>query len=479
MNKIVVNSVGREKRMAIVKNHQLEKLMIEQPKQESLVGGIYAGIVEKVVPGMNAAFINIGFEKNGYLHRDKLPGFLKTKEDKNISAYLRQGERILVQVEKDATGQKGPRLSGIIELNGSMLVYMPEGTYIAVSKKMQEREKWRRFGFKEKLGDEGILFRTAIEGHTEEEAAMELAHLRETFSELREKSKKLKKPGLVYKRDSFLEAIVQEAKRLGEGSTVMVDDLELKKKLEALPLDIQFYNGKEGIFSVHQMEGEVEKALERTVWLENGAYLIFDEAEALTVIDVNTGKFLGREEQQDTVVKTNEQAAEEIARQIRLRDLAGIILIDFIDMESPSARERVKEKLEEALHSDDRRTRIVGFTPLGILQLTRQKKRVSIRESLMSPCPTCAGEGRVPSCETVAFRLERELYELRGGSHEAVLIETTEEVKQVFAGEHQLHQKRMEEVIGLKIFYQLEEAAKPYYALRQFGTVEEIRRKAR
>lgn len=485
MEQLIVNSLGREKRYALIKNDVVEKLVIEQPSMGSTVGNIYYGTVEKVLPGMNAAFIDIGLDKNGYLHRDKLPSFLATKEDKNISSYLHQGEKLLVQVEKDPTGNKGPKLTGIIELNGEFLVYMPKGRHVAVSKKIESpevREQWRQYGNQVKNEDEGFLFRTVCVERTEDEALGEIQRLRENYQQIFNVTKGLKKPSLVFEKNTFLSEITAYMRQLKAG-TVVVDQLDWKKELASLnqnpEIEVVYHNKKENIFSAYGVEHEIEKALNSVVPLENGAYLNFDEAEALTIIDVNTGKFSGKQQLQDTVLKTNELAAVEIARQIRIRDLAGIILIDFIDMADAKRREQVKRKLEMALKKDERRTRIVGFTPLGVLQLTRMKTRVSISESLMTTCHTCDGLGQVLSPESVAYQMERELLEQRGRDEEAILIETTDEVRTVFAGESNIHQKTVEEIMGLKIFFTIKEAPKPYYLIRQLGALKEIEQKAK
>ncbi|TKC20077.1 Rne/Rng family ribonuclease [Robertmurraya kyonggiensis] len=480
MEQLIVNSLGREKRYALLNKGVLEKLVIEQPAMQSMVGNIYFGTVEKVLPGMNAAFIDIGLEKNGFLHRDKLPSFLAKKEDKNISSYVHQGEKLLVQVEKDPTGNKGPRLTGIIELNGEFLVYMPKGRQVAVSKKIENsevREQWRQFGNQVKNEEEGFLFRTNCVERTEDEASRELLRLREKYEQLLTFAKGMKRTGLLYEKNSFLAEVTAIMKQMKTGA-VVVDQLEWKKELSLLnpnpEIEVVYHQAKENIFSTYRVEHEIERALNSVVPLENGAYLIFDEAEALTIIDVNTGKFSGKQLLQDTVLKTNELAAEEIARQIRIRDLAGIILIDFIDMVDSKAREQVKRKMENALKKDERRTRVVGFTPLGILQLTRMKTKVSISESLMTSCNTCEGLGKVLSPATVAYQMERELLEQRGRDEEAILIEATAVVRDAFAGESNMHQKTLEEIIGMKIFFTIEEAPKPYYLIRQLGGLRDI-----
>ncbi|UQD52890.1 ribonuclease E/G [Bacillus methanolicus] len=481
--KLIVNSLTREKRFALLNGQTVEKFFIEQPRSHSIVGNLYLGVVSKVLPGMNAAFVDIGEEKSGYLHRDKLPAFVLSDEPKevrnnrSISSFVHQGEKILVQVEKDATGTKGPRLTGIIELQGEYMIYMPNGRYIAVSKKIvdeRNRERWRRFGKQIKAENEGLIFRTSAENQTEDVIASELEALRNMYKELERIAASRKKPSLLFEKDLFYKQLISEIKTIGTGE-VIVDDILLKDKIERyvkdakINVNVALYTGKENIFNAWGIEHQIEKALKRIVWLDNGAYLIFDEAEALTVIDVNTGKYSGKNDLQDTVVSVNLAAAEEAARQIRVRDIGGIILIDFIDMNREEDRERVLQKMQSELTKDDRRTKVIGFTPLGILQLTRKKTKVAISEALTAKCVVCEGTGRVLSPETVAFRLERELWEQRHSDYDGVLIETTKEVADVFAGENNIHQIRLEEMLGLKIKFEIkEDSPKPYYHIRRF-----------
>lgn len=481
-----MNYTGREKRFALLKNDKVDKIFIEQPEQQSSVGNIYLGIVTKVLPGMDAAFVDFGEKKGGYLHRDKLLSFLQLdvpkeeKQQQRISSFVHQGERLLVQVEKDAAGTKGARLTGIVEFSGEYVIYMPYGRYVAVSKKIkqeEERAKWRSLGYEIKTVEEGMIFRTECEGQAKEDVRSELDELRGKNQSLMKQFLSMKKPGLILSRDTFMEEVERELRTWDDGQ-VVIDDGEMKKKLDSWKMnpkiEILWYSKRENIFSAYHVEHEVEKALKRIVWLPNGAYLIFDYAEALTIIDVNTGKFSGKNDLEATVLKTNEWAAEEIARQIRLRDLAGMILIDFIDMKKEEERKLVQRRLEQELTKDDRRTKVIGFTSLGILQLTRKKTKVSLSEALEMKCPTCEGTGKVISTETIAFRLERELWEHRNSDAEGIYIETTAEVKSLFCGEQNEHKKRLEEAIGLKIFFSLKEAFKPYYEIRQIGSISDI-----
>lgn len=487
MGKLIINYKFREKRCAFLHGSVVERLFINQPKFISNVGNIYMGTVTKVVPGMNAAFVEIGEGKGGYLHRDKLASFVQDKKEKeikeknSISSYVHQGERLIVQVEKDATGTKGPRLTGIIEITGNNLVYMPLGRYVAVSKKIETptaRNHLRQLGFSMKHEEEGIIFRTSSENVSDVEIQEELESLRKVYSALYEKGMATKGPFPLLEKDIFLEEIEQAINKLSIDE-VIVDDQDFYKTITQRNgnIPIKFYTGKVNIFSAYRVEHEIEKSLKKIVWLENGSYLIFDEAEALTVIDVNTGKYEGKHNLRQTVIRTNELAAIEVARQIRLRDIAGMILIDFIDMKEDKDRELIVKRVEDELRKDERRTKILGFTPLGILQLTRKKTKVSISETLTSRCSTCDGTGRVLSPETVAFRLERELWEHRNGDYEGVLISISNDVKKVFCDEQNIHKIRLEKTLGLKIIFSVIDYPKPFYELRQFGDVIELEKK--
>jgi len=480
---LIINYTAREKRFAYLRDQRVEQIVFDRPEHRSLVGNIYFGTVTKVLQGMNAVFIDIGEEKNAYLHRDSLPSYvLSSEKQKNISSFVHQGEKMLVQVDKDATGTKGPKVTGIIEIQGNHLIYMPKGRYVAVSKKIADvsgQASLRRLGSRHKTEEEGIIFRTSSISSTEEEIQEELQALRQQFKELLQKTASLKKPGLIFQKDTFIEMILKQAARMKTGE-VIVDDLAVKKMLEQANPNVKYchYNGKENIFSANQVEHEIDKALKRIVWLDHGAYLIFDETEALTIIDVNTGKFSGKTDYQDTVLKTNQLAAHEIVRQLRLRDIGGIVLIDFIDMKREQDKQTILNTFETEITKDEKRTKIIGFTPLGILQLTRKKTKVTLSEALQVKCPVCDGTGRILSAETIAFRLERELLEHRHAEFEAILIETTLEVKETLLGADYAHRKVLEDLLHVKLYFSIQPSAKPYYVLKQFGDDQDISLKA-
>jgi ribonuclease G len=488
VKKLIVNYASREKRYALVINNQVEKIVIDRPEHQSLVGNIYFGTVTKVLPGMQAVFVDIGEEKNAFMHRDLLASYVLSQEDKikkeakSISMFVHQGEKIMVQVNKDATGAKGSRLTGIVEIQGNYLIYMPNGRYMAVSKKIVDEKKktsLRHLGSRMKNEEEGIIFRTSCIEASEEELIEEFDRLRIKFNEITRKAESFKKPGLLFQKESFVDLLIKTMEGMANGE-VILDDLELKQKLESNQLvkngnvKLIYFHQKENIFSNLRVEHEIEKALKRVVWLDNGSYLIFDETEALTIIDVNTGKFSGKVDLQNTVVKTNKLAAIEVARQLRLRDIGGMILIDFIDMKREKDRSFILETMEKECKKDEKSTKVMGFTPLGILQLTRKKTKIALSEALQVRCPECGGTGRIESAETVAFRLERELFEHRHSEFEAVLIETTKEVKEAFEGPNKEYQSHFEEITNLKVLFSIQRKSIPYYHVKQFGNEHDI-----
>ncbi|WLR56196.1 ribonuclease E/G [Mesobacillus subterraneus] len=474
MYKLIINANSREKRFALVKNGEVEKLYIEQPDQQSLVGNIYLGTVEKVIPGMNAAFVNFGEEISGFLQKDKLASYIlsddENKTNRSISSYVHQGEKFLVQVEKDASGTKGARLTGVIELQGENLIYMPQGKYIAVSKKADSpevRNKWKDFASQVKTPEEGLIFRTESLNQTEETIMHELEEQRRRYAQMKKTISTMKKSGIVHTRDYFFEQAVTALLSFANGE-VITDCLDFKKSMErhiTEGIEIKLYNGKDHIFSFYKIEQEIERLLKRIVWLEKGAYMVIDQGEALTMIDVNTGKFSGKTDLRDTIMKTNMNAAVEAARQIRLRDLAGIILIDFIDMKADSERSKVLKLIQNELTQDERRTRVIGFTELGILQLTRKKTKQSLAETLTEKCWTCGGTGQVLSTESVAYTLERALWEYKHSDYEEIHVAATNEVIHTFSGEADIHKLRLEKALGFTIKFSVSDAGKPFYEI--------------
>jgi ribonuclease G len=482
--KIIVNYATSEKRYVFIESKKVTKLFVDQPIQQSLVGNIYLGIVTKVLPGMNAAFIDIGEEKQGFLHRDKLASFIqasKEHQQKPISSFVHQGERIVVQVEKDPSGTKGPRLTGVPELQGENLIYMPHGGFVATSQKIDsslKRDELKAFGESLVEQQEGLIFRTNSAKANTAEIEGELNELRQKYKLLQKEAILCKGPQLLETKDLFLAQLADDLNTVLEGE-LWVDELSLKQRLAEIlsqkrlddKISLHFYQEKENIFSAMAVANEVEKALKRVVWLDSGACIVFDETEALTVIDVNSGKFVGKSNRERTVHQVNIEAAVEAARQITLRDLGGMILIDFIDMKHDSERESIINVLAKELKKDSKKPRIIGFTELGILQLTRRKTKPSFSETMHQKCTTCGGTGGVYSAESVAFQLERELWEYRNTDCEVIEVTTTEAVYGLFSCEQAIHLERLEEKIGIKIQFTCVENCKPFYEITKLGSL--------
>ncbi|RFU65859.1 Rne/Rng family ribonuclease [Peribacillus glennii] len=484
MKKIIVNMATREKRFAVLENNKLVKLEVVPPSQESLVGNIYLGKVTKVLPGMDAVFIDFGQKKNGFLHRDQLPSFQSGNpvEEGPIGKYVRQGEKLLVQVTRDETAGKGAKLTGLVELSMEYLVYIYGIDYVGVSKKFKDphsQQNWRDAAFKHKRTDEGLIIRTSMENQGLEIFLKQLNTLRETYADIHRRSAALKSPGLLYSKDTFLERVQTEIKPEETGE-VIIDDFAGFKQLEEWlsvrqgPWKAVYYKGRENIFSKEKIEPQLDRTFKKIVWLDNGGYLIIEETEALTVIDVNTGKYTGKAEKEQTALQTNLQAASVAANQIRLRNIGGIIVIDFINMKDSRHKRAIIEAIIEETKHDENRTTVVGFTELGILQLTRKKTSPSLSEKLQKTCPCCDGTGSIDSPETIAFRLEREMMEHRNRDEEAVWIEISEAAAEVLLGEGDAYRPALEAAIGMKIFITYPVGLHNPYTIKRFGSIEEI-----
>lgn len=478
MEKMLVNMKSREKRFAYLFNNKLERLYIEQPQQKSAVGNIYVGIVTKVAPGMNAAFVDIGEVKNCYLPKDKLASYsaddssFNEKKNRSISTYIKQGEKVLVQVVKDATGTKGPKLTGIVELQKDNLVYMPYGRYIAVSKKLADQklqQQLRSVGKKLTAQSEGLIFRTSAANASEAELTAEVDELRQKYTELLRQAATAKKPALLLANNDYERELFRILEKMESGEVFVDTQEEAKGWSSVFPkLTFHYYADNKNLFSFFAVEKDIEDALKRIVWLEKGAYLIIDETEAATIIDVNTGKYEGKHNLEQTAFDTNRYAAIEAARQLKVRDLSGIILIDFIDM--PKEHERkIEEIMKKELQKDSRQTKVIGFTALGILQITRKKTVVPLSQAVKTKCPVCDGTGAVMSAESMAFKLERELWEYERSDHDLIEVEAQREVIKVFSGKDKQHLKRLEEILGMQITLHERDFAIPDYHIKYIG----------
>ncbi|WP_419933624.1 Rne/Rng family ribonuclease [Candidatus Palauibacter sp.] len=436
---IVVNATTREKRVAILEDRQLVELMYERPDERRIVGDIYLGVVEAIVPGLQAAFVDIGAEKSGFLHASDLEpdedddedevtdpnganGGRRRNRDRShppIQDQLSKGQPLLVQVTKESIGTKGPRITAQISLPGRFLVYLPGSSHIGVSRKIAEREvrAGLRRMVREILGDEGgVIVRTVGEEMTKETCTGELRALRKAWTKIRRKQRGVKAPALVYQDARFTSGVIRDlfSDRI-DLLTVDSQDLhhEIKSYLGQVDpggLDrVRLYEDSKPIFDEFGIEEELRRAFRRNVRLPAGGHVVIEQTEALVSIDVNTGRYTGRRDPAQTILKTNLEAATEIARQLRLRDVGGIIVIDFIDMNDEESRQKVVQQMRTLLGRDRARTKVFGLSELGLLQLSRQRVSPSLHQRMMEPCRCCEGEGMILASETVVRRVERAL----------------------------------------------------------------------
>ncbi len=470
MTKEILINIGiDENRVAILEDGVLAEFLIERPEEQRRAGNIYRGKVENVLPGMQAAFIDIGEEKNAFLYIDDVlpkegdPENGEAPKHFSIQDLLHEGQDIVVQMIKEPIGTKGPRVVTQITIPGRYLVLVPAVDYIGVSRRIEdegERERLKTIVASFKSSGVGLIVRTAAEGVDAAELQSDYEFLINVWEKIKKKTKKGPCPALLYRDHDFLYRILRDYlskdidRLLIDENDTYSKALELVKTLApSLKSRVQLYNGAAPLFEVFNVENQVEKALRRKVWLECGAYLVFDQTEALTVIDVNTGKFTGTTCLEDTVYQTNLMAAGEIARQIRLRNLAGIIVIDFIDMRSDEERDQVIARLEAEFVRDKVKVNILGFTSLGLLELTRKKVRQSLREILQVECESCEGTGYVDSMDNLSKKAARSIQLIaKNTPGEALLLGINPQLGSLLIGPGGVNLEKMERMLN-KVIY--------------------------
>jgi len=458
---ILVTDDGQELRVALVEDGRLAEIYIERPDKKSYLGDIYQGKVENVMGGIDAAFVDFGLEKNGFLYVDEVTTPEGEKRARRIGDALKNGQQVLVQVTKDPMGHKGARLSTKISLAGRYLVYVPGGSGVGVSRRLREseRDRLRDVSKQLKAKDAGIIVRTIAEGHGLEDLKRDLQYLSRLWSRLKKKAETVKAPGLVHKE---VDISIEVARDLFNDTceSLIVDDPKrhkaivafLEKEAPELLPKVHRHDGEEPLFEAYGIEEQIAQALERRVPLPSGGNLVIDHAEALTVIDVNTGRFTRGKGLEDTITKTNLEAAREVVRQLRLRDIGGIIIIDAIDMAHAKNREMVLATLEAELETDRTKTYVVELSPLGLIEMTRQNTTDGARGILTRTCPTCLGKARVMSDETMALNVERRVRALaRKSQAKAWLIEVNGAVAERISGDRL---KRLEKEVGRRVFFE-------------------------
>jgi ribonuclease G len=463
MEKLLISYTPFEIRVGLVEGSQLVEFYVERPSEKGLVGNIYKGRVVRVVPGINSAFLDLGLPRTAFLFGDDIMPLGEIDWEKenltvtNLHEILKEGQEILVQVIKEPIGNKGARVSTNLTLPGHYLVYLPYINKIGISRKIKaEKERKRLKELLEKLRPQntGWIIRTAAVEATEEELKSEIEFLLNLWTEIKEKAEKCRAPALVYEELNIALRAIRDLFNK-EITSIVVDNRDfyeeiktfLKKFFPHLVPYVRLYEGQEDIFSVHGVQIDVKKLLSKKVWLKSGGFIVIEPCEAFTAIDVNTGRYTGSRELEDTVFKINLEAAEEIAYQLRLRNIGGLIIIDFIDMEFPEHQELVLQTLKEALKKDKAKNSFLPISSLGILQMTRERKRESLYQIFYEPCPYCHGEGFIKSKRTVYYEILRRLMKM--GPHiknKKVEIEINPELS---------------EIIGEEIHY-LEELEKRY-----------------
>mgnify|MGYP001560795082 CR=1 FL=1 len=421
---VLANTSFEETRIAIIENGRLAELHWERKSSQNIVGNIYKGTVENVLPGISSAFVSIGFEKNAYLYISDVLG------DKNapIDQTLKKGQTVMVQVAKEAISTKGPKVTMDVSLPGRYLVFTPYQEYVGISKHIAEPEERQRLErvvdklVKEYLGGKGVVVRTEAEGASEEELEREVKYLQNLWQQVQKKFTEQPSPAILH-QDLGLAMQIARDILSDQVYVYMLDAKQSQKEVidfvegfaPELKDRIKLYEAKTPIFKAFNLEKQIESIRETKVALPNGGSIVIQEAESLCAIDVNTGRFTGSKSQEETVTQTNIEAAVLVAQQIRLRNIGGIIVVDFIDMRKASNRAKVMEAFAEACKADRAKIRILPITRLGLIELTRERKRMSTASLLTAECPQCRASGRVLSAETLRIKIQREIFEMTGG----------------------------------------------------------------
>jgi len=447
---IIINSGISETRIAILENKKLVELFVERPENDRSVGDIYLGRVVNVVKGMRAAFVDIGQQQDAFLHFSDVgetfstvSSLIDVGNENNRNRYIpveniREGQEILVQIIKEPISTKGSRITTQISVSGRFCVLVPNSNLVGVSRKIEsvkERRRLKKIARSIKPNKFGLIIRTVAEGKNEDALQSDIESLIKTWERIESKLKKNKPPLLIYKDMGMTSSVIRDL-FTNDISRLVVDSRKLYREIssylkEVAPnlLDnIEFYNRNYPIFDAFKIETEIEKSLARKVWIKSGGYLIFDHTEALVAIDVNSGKFMGRKNHEENSLKINLEAAYEIARQLRLRDIGGIIVIDFIDMLENKNKQRLHEEFKRELKQDRAQANITPISEFGLIEMTRERVRPSLLFAFSETCPTCHGTGRVTSKGTVLTRLERWLRKFKSESKERSIRLTTHPV---------------------------------------------------
>ncbi|OQW39504.1 MAG: ribonuclease G [Proteobacteria bacterium SG_bin4] len=480
-NEILVNITPQETRVAILEQGVTQELHIERTSGRGIVGNIYNGRVSRVLPGMQSAFVDIGLDRAAFLHVADIRNSMQEGDAvKPIEKLLYEGNSIVVQVIKDAIGTKGARLSTQISLAGRLLVYLPQESYIGISQRIEDnseremlREKLQQILPPEEKG--GYIIRTMAETADEDDLRADLEYLHRLWHDIEQQSIVIAAPVLLYQDLDLSHRVLRD---FVDDNTdrILVDSRENYHRLVRFSRNymtniaerVTLYTGDRPLFDLYGVEEEIDKSLAKRVNLKSGGYVIIDQTEALTTMDVNTGGFVGVRNFDDTIFKTNLEAAQVIARQLRLRNLGGIIIIDFIDMDSEEHRNAVLAELKKALQKDRTRITINGFSALGLVEMTRKRTRESLAQVLCETCPTCQGRGEIRTAQTVCYEILRELLrEARQFEANEFRILASQQVIDLFLDEESQSLAQLGDFIAKPISLQVEES----YTQEQYDVI--------
>ncbi|MDE2174433.1 MAG: ribonuclease G [Betaproteobacteria bacterium] len=492
---ILINITPQETRVALVAHAAVQELHIERSLERGLVGNIYLGKVARVLPGMQSAFIDIGLERTAFLHvadlwqRQAIPVPTEAASEaatapplQPIEKLIYEGQTLMVQVLKDPINTKGARLTTQISLAGRMLVHLPQDNHIGISQKIDGAEL--RTALRERMsallaadaGDsQGFIVRTNAEDASDAELAEDIAYLRKTWAAIQQRAHVTSPSALIYQELSLAQRVLRDLVSDATRS-VQIDSRENFELLQGFAAEymprvssrLQLYRGERPLFETANVDEEIERALGRRVDLKSGGYLIIDQTEAMTTIDVNTGGFVGARNFDDTIYRTNLEATQAIARQLRLRNLGGIIIIDFIDMHNAQHRAAVLDELRKSLARDKVKVTVSGFSQLGLVELTRKRTRDSLAHMLLEPCPTCGGLGQVKTARTVCYEILREiLREAKQFNPREFRIVGAADVIDLFLEEESQHLASLSDFIGKPVSLQVE----PAFSQQQYDIV--------
>ena len=485
-DEILINVTTRETRVALVENGMLQELQIERGWRRGVVGNIYKGRVQRVMPGMQAAFVDIGLERAAFLHTSDamrqtvtLAAGNQSDESVNLASahtttpiveLLHDGQEVIVQVVKDPIGSKGVRLTRQLSIPSRYLVLLPQSQVVGVSARIEDEQERQRLksivtDLSAQLGQFGCIIRTNAEGQSADALADDMAYLLRVWTVVERRSREVPVHGIIYEDLSLplraLRDLVDkdtEKVKVDEEQTYQQVQAFVAKYMPVLPERVEFYRGDRPIFELYGVEDEITRAFERQVPLKSGGHLVIDQTEAMTTIDVNTGSFLGQRTLEETVFRTNLEAAQAVARQLRIRNLGGIIIIDFIDMADAEHRRQVLRMLEKSLARDHAKTTVYDFSPLGLVEMTRKRTVESLERQVSQVCPECGGRGTIKTTETVTCEIFREITRaVRQFDADRLLVIASPTVVARMIDEESVTLAELEDALGKSIRFQADE----------------------